>query len=449
MNPEQTAVLRDLDPVEVGRRIKEARLARGLTQTELADGAVSVGMISRIEAGQRRVQPEALERFANRLAIPAAQLLGTIAITREELRLELDYAELALESGQAEEARSRSAQILERTSDVPAFRALRDRAGYVHALALEAVGKIDAAIMELEALAEKLPTGVLLISAGIALSRCYRESGDYARAVETAERGLRAVARSPLDNSDEAVRLTATLAAAHFERGDTGQAVRVIRRAVAKAEGLDSADARAAAYWNASVMEADRGNVTDAVGLAERALNLLRESQSARGLARMHIELGTLELLLDPPEVDSARRNLESAIEQSAWANISPADKARANTQLARAHLLTGETDAARELARSVAEEVATEYPMVAAEARSIEGQALLRFGDQAGASVAYRHAISLLTAAGADRGAAQLWFELAELLQQIGDESAAMSAYRSAAAATGLRSTAPVAMTV
>ena len=50
-----------------------------------------------------------------------------------------------------------------------------------------------------------------------------------------------------------------------------------------------------------------------------------------------------------------------------------------------------------------------------------------------------------LLTGAGADRGAAQLWFELADLLEDVGDVEAAREAYRSAAASTGLRSRAKV----
>ena len=44
------------------------------------------------------------------------------------------------------------------------------------------------------------------------------------------------------------------------------------------------------------------------------------------------------------------------------------------------------------------------------------------------------------MTGVGADRDAAQLWFELADLLEDVGDVEAARDAYRSAAAASGLR---------
>ena len=49
--------------------------------------------------------------------------------------------------------------------------------------------------------------------------------------------------------------------------------------------------------------------------------------------------------------------------------------------------------------------------------------------------------AVLLLTGVGADRDAAQLWFELADLLEEVGDVDGARNAYRSAAASSGLRS--------
>ena len=61
------------------------------------------------------------------------------------------------------------------------------------------------------------------IKVGIALSRCYRESGDFAKAVEVGEMILEHLADTPLDTSDEAVQMAVTLAAAYFERGDTAR----------------------------------------------------------------------------------------------------------------------------------------------------------------------------------------------------------------------------------
>src|SRR5699024_1106795 len=106
---------------------------------------------------------------------------------------------------------------------------------------------------------------------------CFRESGDLNAAIEMGERVGHDLEASRLDNCDEAVQLAVTVAAAYFLRGDTGHAVRMCRKAIVKAETLSSSTARAAAYWNASAFEFERGSVADAVPLAERALALLSE----------------------------------------------------------------------------------------------------------------------------------------------------------------------------
>ena len=50
-----------------------------------------------------------------------------------------------------------------------------------------------------------------------------------------------------------------------------------------------------------------------------------------------------------------------------------------------------------------------------------------------------YRDAVGVLSAIGSDRQAAECWFELGVMLDELGLESEAHDAYRSAAASTGL----------
>ena len=123
---------------------------------------------------------------------------------------------------------------------------------------------------------------------------------------------LEHLADTPLDSTDEAVQMAVTLAAAYFVRGDIGQAVRVCRKAIAKAETLDSPVARASAYWNASAFEAEQGAVRDAIPLAERALALLAEGQDGRNLGRLRTHLGIMQLRMDPPQIDEAQQNLRA-----------------------------------------------------------------------------------------------------------------------------------------
>jgi transcriptional regulator with XRE-family HTH domain len=440
MDVQQADLLRSIDPPTLGRRLRAARVAKGMTQTELAGTDVSVGYVSRIESGQRRPNGKVLAELAARLGVPVEQLLvGAASRELDEIRLALDFAELSLESGEPIEAEVHSAEALAR-AEAASLDDLADRARFLHARSLEASGQLNDAILELEALIAQSKSDLLKIRAGVALSRGYRESGDLTKAIESGERILDRLAGTPLEQTDESVQLAVTIAAAYFERGDTGHAVRVCRTAVRKAETLGSSTARASAYWNASLMEAKRGAVGDAVSLAERALALLAEGRDARNLARLRTELGTMQLRLDPPEVPEAQRNLEKAAEELAWSSASPVDVARNNLALARARFLMGDLEGAAELSAQVRAVLGERTPLVLGDALSLTGQILMAQGDVPRATSYFQQAVLAMTAVGADRSAAQHWFELADLLDSVGLAEASRDAYRNAAASAGVR---------
>jgi transcriptional regulator with XRE-family HTH domain len=440
MDTHQLELLDNADPTDVGRRLRAARIARGLTQSELAGTDVSVAYVSRMESGHRRPTAKVLGQLARRLDVPIEQLLGAIpARELDEIRLLLDYAELALESGEPQDAAARAAEALERLTGTGADE-LVERARFLHARALEALGETDEAILAFEELLDEKVGGLTRARAGIALSRSYRESGDLGRAIETGEAILAQLEDLGLGRSDEAVQLAVTVAAAYFERGDAAHAVRVCRAAIAKAETLDSPTGRASAYWNASVMQSHRGQIADAVPLAERALALLSEGKDARNLARLRAELGRLQLALDPPALEESLRNLEQAASELTWTSAAPVEKAWIQLGLAEAHFLSGDLTGTRDLTANVLALAEGDGPLVVAQAKSLQGQTYALEGDVAQAAALYQEAIHLLSAVGADRGAAQLWFDLAEQLDHIGMADAARDAYRRAAASTGLR---------
>ncbi len=441
MDVRDADLLKELDPTELGQRIRAARVARGWTQTQLAGDDISVGYVSRIESGQRRPNSQTLEDLASRLGVPTEHLLrGVTAREYDEIKLTLDFAELSLETGQFVEAEAQAREAVERAA-VASQDDLVFRGKFITARALEGQANLDDAILELEPLVYSRNGGVLRIKSAIALCRCYRDSGDFSQAIEVGERVLGQLASSPLDATDESVQMAVTLAGAYYFRGDIGQAVRICRKAVAKAETLDSTAARAAAYWNASVFESERGSIGNAVVMAERALALMAEGQDARNLARMRSMVGSMQLELDPPAIAEAHGHLNKAAEELPWCSASPVEIADNELARARAFLLEGEMERAEEICLATFEVANSEAPQLAANARSIIGQIQASRGDAEGAKTSFRQAVFFLTGAGADRDAAQLWFELADLLEDVGDLDAARDAYRSAAASTGLRS--------
>ena len=441
MDSRQAELLAQTDREALGRRLRAARQARGLTQGEVAQDIMSVAYLSRIESGHRRPNAPALEDLAARLDVSVESLLGE-ADRREanEVRLALDYAELSLESGQPEDAEKHLQTALEHPA-TDRTAGMRERARLLHARALEAANQDDDAVLELESLIDDRATdGLTRIKAGIALSRIFRETGDLGRSIECGERVMAGVEEAGLESCDEAVQLAVTVAAAHFERGDTAHAVRLCRKAITRAESLDSPMARASAYWNASAMQARRGDVTAAVPLAERALALLSEGQDARNLARLRTEVGRLQLELDPPDLVEARLNLEKAAAEMEWSSATPVDRAWTLLGLARVAFLTGDLPASRDLISQVQTTADGHAPLAEAEALTLEGRTLAADGSTELAALCYQKAVHRLSSIGADQSAAQLWFDLADLLEGVGLTEAALDAYRRAAASTGLR---------
>jgi len=445
MDSWEADLLKEIDPVELGQRLRSARIAKGWTQTELASGDVSVGYVSRIESGQRRPNASVLNDLAVRLGVPVDHLLrGVSGREYDEIKLTLDFSELSLETGDHLEAESQARQALDRSA-AGAQAELSQRAHYLIARALEGQGNTDDAILELEPLVASTEIGIFWIKCAIALSRCYRDSGDLNKAVEVGERVMASLEGSPLDSCDEAVQMAVTLAAAYYERGDAGQAVRTCRKAVTKAERLDSPKARASAYWNASMMEAFQGSVANAVPLAQRALALLAEGNDSRNVARLRTALGSMQLQLNPPEVTAAHVQLTQAARELEASSAGPIEIARNDLALARAMLLRGELAEAVALSTGAFGAASNVAPLLAADAKSLQGQVSAELGHAEEAKRSYLEAVMVLTGVGADRGAAQLWFELAGLLEDVGDFDSARDAYRSAAASTGLKSRAVV----
>jgi tetratricopeptide (TPR) repeat protein len=428
-----------IDPAILGRRLRNARVAAGLTQTEAAGGHASTAYVSRIEAGQRRPDLKLLGQLAEQVGTTVEELL--VGITRDrraELQLELDYAELSLSSGSPEEALTRADAVLAALPD-SGVQELERPARFVRAFALEASGDMDAAILELERLTGDDPFDLDWIRGLIALSRCYRESGDLSMAIDVGERAAGTIEEQGLASLNEAMQLTLTVAAAYFERGDTGHAVRLCKQTIAQAEELDSPTARGSAYWNASVMSSRQGAVPEALALARKAIALFEQDTDTRNLARLRTELANMQMRLDPPEAAEAKQNLELAARELDWSNASAIDKVDNQLGLARANLLLGDADAAAEQSAHTYELAREHAPLTAADALVLKGQIAASQGQTEQAAATYKEAILLLSGVGADRRAAELWFELGGLLQDVGEAAAALDAYRRAAASTGL----------
>ncbi|MDO9457036.1 helix-turn-helix domain-containing protein [Nocardioides sp.] len=441
VTPDLRVRAKNIDAVLVGTRIKLARQRAGLTQGEAAGDHMSTAYISRIEAGQRRASADLLVALANRLDCDPEELLAPdedVAAREhfDRLTLELDYAELDLRTGQAEEALTRVDALLAE-SDVPT--SLTVKARFVRGQALESIGQLTTAIKTFEDLLTLSTDALFRIRALLALSRCYREEGDLARACEIGERASVLVSAADLEGSAEGIQLAVTVAAAHFERGDVNFALRMCERAVESAERLESPMARASAYWNSSIVHQRQGNITDALPLAHKAVVLLEQTHDARSMARLRNQLGLLQLQMDPPQVDESLANLERARVDMEFNDASTVDLGRNQLGRARCRLLIGDAEEAERLAEDCFQSMRETSLMLSAEALTVLGQIAATRGEVDTAVGRFQRALVVLEGVGADREAAQLWFELANLLREYGAVDQAMEAFRKAGASTGL----------
>jgi transcriptional regulator with XRE-family HTH domain len=430
--------LATVDLVTLGRRVRQARTRSGLTQDQVAGDDISGAYVSRIEAGQRRPDPTVVELLAERLGTTVEFLLtGVEPKVAEEARLALRYAELALNSGEPEDAREQVSRLLD--DETTELGALRREAQWLLARCEERLGHLDAAAELLEPLTIDTDHRWWL-PAVIALCRCYRESGDLSRSIDVGSRAQEHVRALELEGTDDAIRLAISLVGAYYERGDETYAAQLCRHVVEQADLTGSRAARASAYRNSSMIAHSRGQLDEAIRLAEHALTLMADTDNVRSLALLQQQLGVLILESSPDQHEYAGQLARQSRKDLADVG-SPTDLARSDALLVRATLASGDLAGAEQTARQARESL-PDHSLVAADIEALLGQIEARRDDNEQALTHYRAAVVSLTESGNDRNAAISWFELGSLFDAAGDALGACEAYRNAASALGLRTT-------
>ena len=439
MTPELAELSRSIEPAVLGQRIKNARVAAGMTQAQVAADDVTTAYISRIEDGQRRPDAQLLERMAKRMKTTLDELL--VGITRDqalELQVALDHAELEFASGNAAAGLAGADKVLAEL-DGAAMGTIESQARELRAYAMEATGDLDGAILALEDITATPSADARWLKALIALSRCYRDAGDLTRAIAVGEKAERTIDELGIAGLTEAIQLTITVAAAHTTRGDTGHAMRMCQRALAAAEKHNSPIGKASAYWEASILEADKGAFASALTLARRAIAILELGEDARNVARLRAEIANMQLKQDPPDAVGALDTLAQVDREMAWSATSTYDVARTLLTRGRAHFLLGDYAEALKCASDSVDLAPKDAPLSRSSSLVLQGQVAFAEQRLTDARQLYLESVQILSGVGADREAAQLWFDLGGLLSEVGETEGALDAFRRAAASTGL----------
>lgn len=426
----------------LGQRIRLSRVRKGLSQAQLALPELSDSYVSLIESGKRTPTPDVLRLLARKLGCSASYLSSGIdEQTQERMRTTLQYAEIALQNGEAAEARDRYAELLT-DRELPALPELERKVRWGYAHALEASGALEEALREFATLAEVLSPEYDAdewIRLHIAMSRCHREKGDLGESAAVAERAFARMTDQNRAWSDETVKLGATLVAAYLERGDLVSARQLTDRLIDRADAMGSPVARMAAYWEAAIAAKYQADFETAVDYGERALALLGEAADQRNLSRLRGEYGTLMLLARPQDAERARDELQRAMRDLTATSAGEIDIAWCLTELARAELALNQPGRAADRAAEALDVLGDGSRLATAGALIVLAEARMRLGlrDDAGRSLS--RAMEVLGQMEPSREAAQGWFNLAELLSAAGSEEERAEAYRRALACAGL----------
>jgi tetratricopeptide (TPR) repeat protein len=400
---------------------------------------VSPSYVSLIESGRRSPEREVLDGLARRLGCSPVYLESGVAPEEiNEQRLRLQFANIALANGELDQARELYTDLLHATPGE-----IRTEAQWGLAQTYEALGQLDAALTELEALTEASRSGEPgapgLLTLMISKCRVYCQAGDFARSIEVGEAALAEIRTLGLDGTEDAIALASALSGSYRSRGDLFSAERLAAQVIQQAERLGSRQAQGHAYWGACTIAMSRGELTLALDLAARALALLGESATLRGLSAMRINYAWLLLRSAPPrleEADAMLRQAHEALTDMAFAPL----LASCETEMAWSALLGGDLGRAAEIARQAGARCTDPKTVELQNARVVAGLAQVLAGQpDAGAEIA-SDAASRLAAMGAPLEAAQAWRDLADALIDQGKSAQAIHALQRAADCAGLR---------
>lgn len=423
-----------------GRRLRELRRARGLKQQDLASDDVSVSYISLIESGKRSPSAAVVTLLAERLGCTTGYLLtGQDGTRTRELELRAAFADLSLHNGANGEALQAFSEVLASAPVLPEATVRRARLG--QALALEQLGRLEAAVQALTLLYED--PGCVAGSAqwsrlATALCRCHLALGDQALSVEIAERALRRLDQLGLEATDDHIQLGAVLVSCYRIRGDLAKARLVAERLIRIADDRGGRSAQRETYWNAALVAQSQGRIDEALALAGRARALLAEGENAHHRALLCGVYGMLLLCSDPGDPERAHQLLEESHAQLVEVGTA-VEQASAQSALAVACLRLDRAPEAQQHASRALELLRGEPRRESVEARAVLAQAQFGAGESRRAQETLRAAAAQLRQLPPARSSAAEWRRIADIWQQYGHVAESTAAYRQALDDAGL----------
>jgi len=423
--------------LRLGERLRQLRVAAGMTQTDLAGDRFSKEYVSQIERGKTRPTRDTVDWLAERLGVDAGFLAnGVSADERGRVDSTLARADALLEARRNDEALEEfeniRAAVLATGMPELEVRALsgeatvRMRRGEVR----EAIALLERARGLSEGTAfSDVERSDVLFRLGVARYKL----NSIQTAIGLFDEALKLAERSELPSDQLRSNILAWRSRCYRRRRDLEAAREDVERALELAEGLNDKRTAADIYFQASIIADREGHWVLARSYAERAKATYEELSDRGNLGRLLNNLGGINFLLGHPE--EAVAFLKDAVGIALEVG-NDAEAAHAVNGIAQVHLRTGDVQRAEEQARYALELLGDRIDEIAeiGNAQLVLGRALLeqdRLDEAEEAFNAGEQAYDQLSS-GSHRASA--WVAQGDLAARRGDDRTAARLYRQAA---------------
>ena len=441
MNSDAALRRRQLVPgsLRLGERLRQLRVAAGMTQSELADDRFSKEYVSQIERGKTRPTRETIEWLAGRLGVDAGFLANGVgtderarvesALTRAETLLEVPHNEEAAEEFEALIAAARTTALadLEVRALLGAGRAQMRVGGLRRAL--EHLNDARG-LAEAESFSDVERAEVVF-----ALGVCRYQLNSVQTAIGLLNEALTLAERSQLPSDALRSNILSWRSRCWRRQRDYEAAREDVERALQLAEDAADPATIGAAYFQASLVADREGHWVLARTYAERARAAYEELSDRVFVGQLTNNLGGLNFLLG--KTDEAVALLKEAF-AIALETGRDGDAARAVSSLAQIHLRTGNVEQAEEQARHALQllDGREDYVDEIGNVQLVLGRALLEQDRLDEAEQAFAAAESSFEQLGSASHRAVAWVARGDLAARRGDDKLSAQLYRNAAEA-------------
>jgi tetratricopeptide (TPR) repeat protein len=421
----------------LGERLRQLRVAAGMTQTDLAGERFSKEYVSQIERGKTRPTRETIEWIAQKLGVdPGFLERGVSADERRRVETLLTRAEALNESYAYDEAieefeNCRTAVL---ATGLPELE-VRQLAGEAWArMHRDQVKPAIELLNRARTIAEApefsdVDRADILFRLGV----CRYYLSSIATAVGLLNESLTLAERSELPCDLLRADILGWRSRCYRRQRDLEAAREDVERALELAQALDDPRKTADVYFQASLVSERMGHWIQARNYAERAKVHYEQLNDERNVGRLLNNLGGLNLQLGKPEqaVEDLKNAYRVLLDKG-----SDEEAANVVASLAHVHLTTGEAAAAEEEARHALSlmEGHDEFLYNVAPTQLVLGRALMEQGrlDEAEEFLRASDASAEQLESISHRAAA--WMARGDLAAKRGDDRAAAKLYRQAA---------------